>query len=434
MALALKTPVEKKTKARNHRFEDLVVDEISPVDHPAILSDEEDAMGAGFPVVKSEVDPAGAPESIQKAIVPREGEDYREAIARLIAQCRVRLMVTEGFEGNAYWFDPIPGGVQQEFVLMADLWSDLLRGAPVWQCNYTQKEDGAFDITSVIQLKFKLMPADEDTAKAFKLVLVPAEGQDAASPEAGTSTTKAAGAAREEGSMNSVKLQLGGHVLEVPCAAGAVIKGVGDKPIVTFKSDGTPELGDGYEMKDGVIQEKQAAAAPAPVVAPPTPPPAAPAPEATNKSVGNERLQAQIDLVVQLQKQTGQSFTIGISEKGDLMIGGPVAPASGGITQVAPADGVQKALEDFRAEMKGELAKLQQAQAGSAQTDAETAGAPTYENRGGEPPTPPEPPVKKSLTEELVGRPDFGIFTGQMHIAAVNKALSVRTGVPQAQG
>lgn len=192
MGLGLNRAVAKAKNGEPHRFSDLVVNEVSLVTEPAILSQQESDDGVGFPVVKS-VDEVHIPDAVAKAITPRDGEDYMSAIQRCINACKLKAMV-ELNDGDLYWMDAVKIGADS--VILADYWGDPFSDSYVsYKCTYTQNESGDFEVTGIEKLKIKWVLADEpaedakeddvpDTTKAAEAPAAPAVVTEEAPPVA----------------------------------------------------------------------------------------------------------------------------------------------------------------------------------------------------------------------------------------------------------
>ena len=190
MGLGLNRAVAKAKNGEPHRFSDLVVNEVSLVTEPAILSQQESDDGVGFPVVKS-VDEVHVPDAVAKAITPRDGEDYMSAIQRCISACKLKAMV-ELNDGDLYWMDAVKVGA--DTVILADYWGDPFSDSYVsYKCTYAQNESGDFEITGIEKLKIKWVLADEpaedakeddvpDTTKAAEAPAAPAVVTEEAPP------------------------------------------------------------------------------------------------------------------------------------------------------------------------------------------------------------------------------------------------------------
>lgn len=150
----LKDAIEQSFKGPHH-LEDLVVDEVSLVTEPAILSDAESKAHAGFTVVKSGNKEPEVPEAILKSLGLREGEDLGTAVQRLAAVCKVQLMALTG-DTETFYMSPLK--IYADKVVMGFMWGDdalsLCNEGKVgyYACYYGQGDKGDFTITQVCKV------------------------------------------------------------------------------------------------------------------------------------------------------------------------------------------------------------------------------------------------------------------------------------------
>ena len=195
MRISSQTPILKSAEAVEqaykgpHHLEDLVVNEVSLVTEPAILTDAESAAHAGFTVVKSAERQEPVPESVRKSLSMREGEDLATATRRLAAACQVKIAADTGNQ-DALWMSPLK--VYADKVVMGFWWEDdaltlaLEDRTAYYACYYAQAEDGAFVISRVAPVKVAISeveakaPMKKDAEPAAEAEVPSAEAEPVA--------------------------------------------------------------------------------------------------------------------------------------------------------------------------------------------------------------------------------------------------------------
>lgn len=193
MRLSL-TPIFKDAGAvakgpQPHNLKQVKLDEFSLVTEPAILTSEESAAHKGFTVVKSTA-AERVPESMRKSVTPQPGEDYAEAIGRLVKACRLALMAETGDPDCYYWFYPTK--IYADTVLMSDLWGDPIdtvntEKTAFYRCAYSQAADGSFSVSSVTAMKLQIVeaaPAAPEGEPSGVEVEIEVESVECSAPEA----------------------------------------------------------------------------------------------------------------------------------------------------------------------------------------------------------------------------------------------------------
>lgn len=148
-----------------HKLQDLIVDEVSLVTDPAILTSAESAAHSGFVVVKSDRHPAKIPEKVVKALSLRPGEDIASSVSRLAAACRTQLLAHTS-EEDCYFMSALK--VYDDKVVMGFWWEDDALDlstkpdyVPYWACYYSAGEDGSYKVDRIAPIKVTISEVAE---------------------------------------------------------------------------------------------------------------------------------------------------------------------------------------------------------------------------------------------------------------------------------